>query len=231
MLEAILEYQKKDGELVKIEKEITESKAKKIVNQMVGVVKTAQQKIVETEKNSQNLIKSFNQLSTYFANEQKNIEKYLKLKLESEEEEKLLEYEKKIKEATTNLLVIQKNINKLSKSITDTLKQFEQYKTEVIEAKNKHSQGMKAYNTLVESRQKEIEQLKADLQKLEKKVDPKLLSKYKKMREDKKFPIFVPLLNSSCGGCSMELPKSQLNKLEEASMLECENCHRIIYKK
>ena len=231
MLEEILEYQKKDGQLVKIEKEISESKAKKVVNQMVGIVKDAQQKIVSTEKNATTLIKTYNELNKSFENQQKVILKYLKLKLENENDETIAEYEKNIKEATTNLLLIQKNIAKLSKSITETLKQFEQYKKDVIDAKKKHAQGMDAYNKLIESHKKDVETLKAELVKLEKKVDPKLLAKYKKMREDKKFPIFVPLLNSSCGGCSMGLAVSQLNKLEEKGMLECENCRRIIYKK
>lgn len=231
MLEAILEYQKKDGELVKIEKEISESKAKKVVNQMVGIVKDAQQKIVSTEKNANVLIKNYEELSKSFLSQQKLANNYLKLKLETEDTEVLAEYEKNIKDATTNILVLQKNIAKLSKNISETLKQFEQYKNEVIEAKKKHAQGMSAYQKLLESRTKEIESLKKELLSLEKKVEPKLLAKYKKMREDKKFPIFVPLLNNSCGGCSMGLAVSQVNKLEEKGMLECENCHRIIYKK
>lgn len=231
MLEEMLEYQKKDGQLVKIEKEISESKAKKVVNQMVGIVKSAQQKLVVTEKNAAVLIKSYNELLKSFENQQKLTLKYLKLKPENEQDDKITEYEKNIKETTTNLLLIQKNITKLSKSITETLKEFENAKNDVIEAKKKHAQGMSAYNKLLESHTKEIEDLKKELTKLEKKVDPKLLTKYKKMREDKKFPIFVPLLNSSCGGCSMGLAVSQVNKLEEKGMLECENCHRIIYKK
>ena len=196
----MLEYQKKDGQLVKIEKEISESKAKKVVNQMVGIVKDAQQKLMQTEKNATALIKSYDELNKSFMNQQKTTLKYLKLKAENEQDDAIVEYEKSIKEATTNLLLIQKNIAKLSKSITDTLKQFEQYKNDVIDAKKKHAQGMAAYNKLVESHAEEIENLKKELAKLEKKVDAKMLAKYKKMREDKKFPIFGPLLNSSCGG-------------------------------
>ena len=231
MLEEILEYQKKDGQLLKIEKEISESKAKKVVNQMVGIVKTAQQKLVTTEKNAAILIQKYNELTKAFDSQQKLTLKYLKLKPENEQDEKITEYEKNIKETTTNLLLIQKNITNLSKNITNTLKEFEKAKNDVLDAKKKHAQGMEAYNKLIESHTKEIEALKKDLVKLEKKVDTKLLTKYKKMREDKKFPVFVPLLNSSCGGCSMGLAVSQLHKLEEKGMLECENCRRIIYKK
>ena len=230
MLESILEYQKIDGKLVKIEKEITESNAKKVVNKMVGIVREAQQKIVGIEKNSNNLLEAFEKLQKSFEEQEKLASKFLKLKLETEKEETLQDVEAKLKQTTTNLLIIEKTIAKLSKNISETLKQFELQKNEVLSAKKKHAQGMSVYNSLVESKKEEIEKLKQDLQKLEKKIDPKFLTKYKKMRDDKIFPVFVPMINNTCSGCSMGLPVKQLHKLDEEKMLECENCHRIIYK-
>ena len=230
MLESMLEYQKIDGKLVKIEKEITESSAKKVVNKMVGIVREAQQKIVEIEKNSNNLLETFEKLQKSFEEQEKIANKFLKLKLETENEETLQDVETKLKQTTTNILVIEKAIAKLSKSITETLKQFELQKNEVLSAKKKHAQGMNVYKNLVESKQAEVDKLKQDMQKLEKKVDQKLLTKYKKMRDDKIFPVFVPMINNTCSGCSMGLPVKQLHKLDEDKMLECENCHRIIYK-
>jgi len=230
MLEAILEYQEKDGQLVAIEREITESKAKKVVNQMYGLIKTAQQKLVTIEQKANELIAEYNSLMSTFDKENKNVETFYKQKLESISPEELAEYEKKTNETNINLLLLEKNISKLSKSISDILKDFEQTKNEGVQAKQRYTQGMNAYNSLVESKEPSVKKLKKELADLEKKADPKLMAKYKKMRDDKKFPIFVPLLGHACGGCSMELPSSQLNKLDENGMLECENCHRIIYK-
>lgn len=230
MIEEILEYQKKDGQLVKIEKEISESKAKKVVNQMVGIVKNAQAKIVDIEKNSKTLITEFEKLEKAFSEQQKVVENYAKLKLGQQDKAELEKLEKEIKDANTELLVLEKSISTLSKNISKTLKAFEDSKNEVIDAKAKHAQGMKAYTKLVESKKEEQDKLTAELLVLEKKVDPKLLAKYKKMREDKKFPVFVPLIGNSCGGCSMELAMKNQHTLEEKGLLECENCHRIIYK-
>jgi len=230
MLEAILEYQQKDGQLVTIEREIIDSKAKKVVNQMFGLVKNAQQKLVVIEHNANILISEFNELSATFEKESKDVENFTKQKIEGVSPEDLVNYEKKVNEANVNLLLLEKNISRLSNSISDILKNFEKTKNEGIQAKQRYTQGMDAYNNLLESKQPIIKKLKKELAELEKKADAKLMSKYKKMRDDKKFPIFVPLLGHSCGGCSMELATSQINKLDENGMLECENCHRIIYK-
>lgn len=231
MLQPILEYQKKDKELVDIEREIADSKAKKVVNQMVGIVRNAQQKIVSIEKNASTLIAEFNELVANYEKQSKQVESFTKQKLESISAEQLAEYEKQINDVNTNLLLLEKNISKLSKSISTELKEFEKTKNEVVEAKKRHAQGMSAYNALLESKKAQMDKLKSELEVLSKKAEPKLLAKYKKMRADKTFPVFVPLLGNSCGGCSMELPLSQINKLEETGLLECENCHRIIYKK
>ena len=64
---------------------------------------------------------------------------------------------------------------------------------------------------------------------LEKQIDANLLSKYKHLRQDKIFPVFVPLNSNACGGCSMALPAALMNKLKENGYLECEQCRRYIY--
>ncbi len=229
MLEEILKYQKKDGELLKIEKAISESKAKQVVNQMVEIVKNAQQKLKTIEKDSEKLLTEFEKLNQAAQNQNAELEKLVKQKLESQTENDLKDIEKKIKDITTNILILQKNSKKLASKIEQAIKDFEQTRNEGVVAKQKHQKGMLAYTKLVEEGNEKTEKLKTDLLALEKKIDPKLLAKYKTMREDKKFPVFVPLLNNSCGGCAMELAMSKKHILEEKGILECENCRRIIY--
>lgn len=232
MLEQILEYQEKDAKLVGIEREIADSNAKKVVNQMVDVVRDAKQKMVTVERNSAGLIEQFNKLSLKFEESLKEVERLSKQKFDGLSEEDLAACDKRASDANSTLLFLEKEISRLSKSITEALGEFERNKNHGVQAKKRHDQGLQAYNKLLADRQGEIDRLKRELSVLEKKVEPKLLEKYKKMREDKQFPVFVPLLgNTSCGGCSMELPTAQINKLFEKGMLECENCHRIIYVK
>ncbi len=229
VLDEILKYQKKDGELLKIEKTISGSKSKQVVNQMVEIVKNAQQKLKTIEKESEKLLTEFNELNALVNEQNEELDKLLKQKLETKTENELKDIEKKIKDITTNILLVQKKTKKISQDIDFAIKDFEQTRNEGSVAKQKHQKAMLAYSQLNNESKEKIEKLQKELDALEKKVDPKLLKKYKTMREDKKFPVFVPLLNNSCGGCAMELAMSKKHVLEEKGVLECENCHRIIY--
>jgi len=229
VLEEILKYQKKDGELLKIEKTISGSKSKQVVNQMVEIVKNAQQKLKTIEKESEKLVSEFNQLNALANKQSEELDKLLKQKLETKTENELKDIEKKIKEMTTDVLFVQKNIKKISQDIDSAIKNFEQTRNEGSVAKQKHQKALLDYNKLNSESKEKMEKLQKELEELEKKIEPKILKKYKTMREDKKFPVFVPLLNNSCGGCAMELAMSKKHILEEKGVLECENCHRIIY--
>jgi len=231
MLDNILEYQKKDAQLVALQKQLSESPAKKVVNQMVEYVRTAQQKLVKIEKRASELIVEFEDLKNQLETSSKRVDNIAKQRLESMGEKELKTCESDTVEINAEILNIEKNISNLSKRIATILTEFEDTKRQGNSAKKKHEQGLKTYNELAGKQEPVIRKLKNDLAALEKKVDPKMLAKYKELRGDKKFPIFVPLMSNSCGGCSMELPSSKLDKIRENGMLECENCHRIIFVK
>ena len=43
--------------------------------------------------------------------------------------------------------------------------------------------------------------------------------------------VFVSLSGENqCGGCRVDMPMSLVSKLSDKGYIECENCHRIIYK-
>ncbi len=230
MIKSILNYQKKDGELVAIEKEIAESKAKKVVNQIVSVVKKAQQKLVQAEKEADRQLEKCKDFKKQIEDQTKLVEKLAKSKLNEDSKDELDEFQSFVLDSIEKLINIEKEVAKMRKESGALLTDFEQVKQATVDAKKKYNQGMEAYNKLVESKAEKVKKIEAELKALEKDVDPKYLAKYKKMRGDKIFPVYVPLLDHSCGGCLMELSLSQINKLEENGVLECENCHRIIYK-
>ncbi len=231
MLDNILEYQRKDAQLVAIEKEIASSPAKKMVNQMVDYVKSAQQKLVQIEKNASVLIVEFEELKNQFDESIKAVESLTRQKLDDQTEAELKEQASTATKENAKILNIEKNITNLSKKINATLKDFEKTKEQGNMAKRKYEQGLQQYNDFVKSRQAQVTKLQKELAELEKKVEPKMLAKYKELRSDKKFPIFVPLMGHSCGACSMQLPSAKYDRLKANGMLECENCHRVIYLK
>ena len=58
--------------------------------------------------------------------------------------------------------------------------------------------------------------------------DLRKYAKYKSMKENGIFPVFVALEGDFCGGCKVELPLNFIEKLKVAKMLPCEHCNRII---
>ena len=78
--------------------------------------------------------------------------------------------------------------------------------------------------------EEQIAEIEAGLSGIEKEIPTALFEKYNKKKQDKIFPVFVPEMNNSCGGCMMELPSAQIEKLAKEGFLECENCRRIIFK-
>ena len=231
MLDNILEYQKKDAQQVALQKQLSESPAKKVVNQMVEYVRNAQQKLVQIEKRASELLVEFEELKNQLEKHTKTVDSLTKLRLDNMDEKELKNCENDTVDINAQILNIEKSISTLGKRISTILTEFEDTKRQGNNAKKKYEQGLKSYNELAGKQEPVIRKLQNDLANLEKTVDPKMLAKYKELRGDKKFPIFVPLMSNSCGGCSMELPSSKLDKIKATGMLECENCHRIIFVK
>lgn len=74
----------------------------------------------------------------------------------------------------------------------------------------------------------QLEQIEAEIKKLEEKADKELYNKYKTLKKDVKLPIFVRLINGRCGACQMEQSLNFVQKLKQNGMLPCEECRRII---
>ena len=66
-LKKILEYQKKDAELIKLERKLSQDENKKIYTQMVGIVKDTQNKSSSLEKQASDLIASYENLKKTYS--------------------------------------------------------------------------------------------------------------------------------------------------------------------
>jgi predicted nucleic acid-binding Zn-ribbon protein len=56
------------------------------------------------------------------------------------------------------------------------------------------------------------------------------MEKYKNKRKEKIFPIYVKIQDKRCSFCGMELPLVAVNKLTGDVTIECDSCHRVIFK-
>ncbi len=100
----------------------------------------------------------------------------------------------------------------------------------VTKAKKEFADLKVKHDLEIKDNEPEIEKLKAELEKAEKKVDAVLIQRYQKIKSSMTTPI-VLVTGDTCPGCNMNIPSSQMTKIKQGEILECESCGRIIYVK
>lgn len=224
----VLEYQKKDGELIKIERELNSHPSRKISSEMIGVVKKAQERSVQLESHAGALSKDFEALQKAYKENVSQIEKFVSKDLESLSQKDLESISEACNAILNNMNILEKKLFSAAENLNITLNEFEKTKKQYGAARAKYGEHKQVYDALFKQKEPEINAIKAELAKLEGGIEPKLLAKYKQLRSDKLFPAFVRLNDKSCGGCRMELSAAEIEKVKTNGYMECDNCHRII---
>ena len=63
------------------------------------------------------------------------------------------------------------------------------------------------------------------------KVPADVLAKYGAKRKEKLFPVVCAVADKRCPQCGMELSIAEIDKLSGGKFIECDSCHRILFKK
>lgn len=139
---------------------------------------------------------------------------------------------------------------KQAESVQKLLETLQRYETELVkmrkDADTKDRQQkeirVRAAKTKMEFDQLKVEydrEFKADTEKLQqmrnkteqeaKNLDPKLLAKYRSIKQHCTPPM-AKLVNGQCSGCFMSLPSATLLDIRNGDrIVECDNCGRILY--
>lgn len=230
MINKVLEYQKLDTDIFKIEKEVNYCESKKTANNLRAYVKDAQTKIISLDHECETTLAEYNDILSNFEKANKQVEMLEKNNKKLTDEERA-KYFTQLEDISKVLEGYERKLHSYSEKINNVLRDFEDTKKKVVVAKTKYKEAMDSFEKLSGEKQPEIAKLKAKLVELEKEVPEKMLAKYKSLKQDKIFPPFVPLVENRCGGCRMEISANALNNLKANQILECEHCRRVIYLK
>lgn len=229
MIQNILKYQNTERNLRKIENEIHSC------NERIKAQK-AKKFLIESEESVNKMDKRAKDLLVLLEKTKKSYNEYTKIIKEYQDtietltsEDEVLYLSKKVKEINDKLKYAEKEIISISKDMEELLKSFANFKSKYNEAKIEYKQNRKAYENIKLGRAKEIDKIKTMLNDLSKKIKPDVFEKYNKKRADKIFPVLVPCRDNMCGGCSMQISLKEMDKLKSEKIIECENCHRLIY--
>ena len=229
-MQTLLQYQDLDLKIKRIESEISSSEARKKATEMQNLLRTLQEKLQSLEQQAASINSKYAKLEAAMEEAVKKVEQLAAKtqKVKSAAAEELSEIAGQMKNA---LQSYERETNTVLKSAEAVSRDLDVVMKNAKTAKSNLMYYKDQYDKLRASKEGELKELKAKLAEQEKKVDPKLLSKYIAKATGKNTKVVVPLENGRCGGCKMEVAASGLAKLEKEKMMECENCGRIIYLK
>lgn len=231
-IESLLKYQKLDEELYKVEQKLSNSPYRKKASELATIAKKSQAKSAQLEAEAEKLINEISEIKEKYNINKKKSDEMLSANVDNmtfEDIEKNGILKSKI---LSNLNILEKMLQKSAENINQILSEFNKTKKIYDEAREQYAVCKQKIDDETKTFEPEKERLKGELLKLEKNVDPQMMTEYKKKRNDNIFPVFVPLEgNNFCGRCRMELPKVAISRIKDTGVITCEHCKRFIYNK
>lgn len=228
-MEKILEYQKLDSELFRLERDINKNEHKKNAQAMVSFVKDAQNQILELDKKANFLCDEIQKLKQVQEKGISLVDKYSRQYSPNLTEEELKDLMTKLSQTSKQLKELTNRLYSTERKAKQLISEFDALKKKTSIAKSKHQESKGKFDEFYAQKEPEIKAIKSKIAKLEKDIEPAFVEKYRTLKQDGIFPVVVKLFDTRCGGCRMELPSKELEKIRQNGKLECPSCHRLIY--
>ena len=229
-MKKILELQKIDAELMQLEKLKESSNDHETLNKMSGLYKDIQNKLKELEEKSAKHLSEYNQALDSHKKSLKESGKLAKTDTSKLSEEKIGLLQESANQISSQLFMLERKMNMLLVEINNSIKDFEVLKSKAMTVRAKHAESKEKIEASKLKMQPKIDDYIAQIAKLESGIDKNILAKYKALKNDNIFPVYVSLNEKRCGYCRVELPSFKLDKLKNEEFIVCEQCGRIIYK-
>jgi len=229
MSNKLLEYQELDKKLKKIKKEENTLSAEKVVENLNKIIKDSQAKILELEETSKKLLETLNKLMEVQKKGISYVEKCNNVNIDDMSEAELKDFDLKTSQTAKQLAELDTRIASHNAEVKKVVLDYKMYRKKILDAKEKRESLKTSTTEKTEQSAPQVDDLKKQMAKLEKEIEPAKLAKYKALKQDGIFPVIVPLVDRRCGGCRMELSTAALDKLKNKGVHECEQCRRLIF--
>lgn len=229
MFKQILEYQTLDAKLQSLERERDNNPAHLIVARAVFNAKDSQNQLLSLDETAKTAMSEYEKVKVDYENIIAELDRHSKEDISAINKDVLNEKLEQVNALSNKLALLEREISLQAENVNNITKMAEQLKKNIIINKQKYVENKEKSEECTRVFAPQIEQIQRKMQEMEKKIDPKILAKYKQLRQDKIFPVVVPLNGFSCGGCSMEIPSALISRLKDRGYLECEHCRRYIF--
>ena len=227
----LLLYQQKDSELLKIEQEIAASEEYKRYRQAVSFMDSASKKLDQLDARSKEILNRIDNLNSSYEELAETLKDFDNLDELVESGADLSFYQRNASSIAERLKALKAEIAALVTNAKETNEEFQSLKKKVIETQRSSAEITQAYKEFKSAKQKSKDEVTKELEKLAEGIDAEVLHKYKSKRSERIFPIICEIVNDRCSKCGIELSIADKDKMSSGkAVVECENCHRFLYK-
>ncbi len=229
ILNELLEYQKVDAQLRKIEQAVSASEAQKKFAQANKFMKSAPERFEVQDKRAAELTALRESLIRRAEDIGKQIAEYSDVDEMVEGGGDVSFYKKNAQALLDRLRALKSEIQKLNSDIAATVEEYDRFKKQGAAMQKQYKEYKAKRDELVGSHKEEVNALRARLAEIAKKIPEDILAKYQQKRKENIFPIIAPLNGNMCI-CGMDFPLALQEKLAGGNVVECEHCRRFVYK-
>lgn len=229
-VQQLLMYQEEDSKLLKIEQEVAASEERKKYVQAKNFLTKAPEKLDQLENKAQELAALLDRLNAKYAEIVETLKDFDNLDELVEGGADISFYKRNAQAMADGLKSLKSEINSLTSSVKDASEEYQTLKKKVIAMQKQYPEYQKEYQDYKKSKQSEITAIQKELEKLSADIDPELLKKYNAKRSERVFPILCKLNGDRCSKCGIELSIAGKEIVNSGKVIECENCHRFLYK-
>ncbi len=229
VLEQLLQYQKKDAELRKIEQEVATSEERKKLVQARNVMKSAEGRIAAEDARAAELKKLRDDLIARVDETSRAIAEYSDLDEMVDGGGDIAFYKKNALQLQERLKNVKAELTRILSEIAALSAEYKKMMEQGKAANRQYKEYSEKFKAVQASRADEVNALNAALAEIAKEIPAEYLEKYMQKRRENVFPVLVPLTGSTCV-CGMDLSLAQQEKLAGGNIIECEHCRRFLYK-
>lgn len=224
----ILKIQELDRQIKKIKSGVDNSRENKLLAEFTKVMKEGRTFVNNIADVSDEIIKEFNEVNKKFEMLTAKSEITAKQKPEMAGIANIGNLVDDANYLTSELAQLEQRMRELTDKGARLLNDYNTAMNKLKDTKAKCDALKDMIAKKTETATPEIAKIEAQIKELESSADSVLYEKYKSMRKDNIFPVFVHLRDNRCGGCQMEQSLNFVQKLKQKGMLPCEECRRII---
>ncbi len=229
-VEKLLQYQKEDSRLLKIEQEVHNSEEYKNYIQTRKFLKQAPEKLDALDAKARSLASTVEELSKKYEEVRETLTDFESIDELIDGGADIAFYKKNLTQITETIKAIRSEINAIYKQIKAAQDEYQSMKKKTIAMQKQYEEYSKIYKAYSEEKKKEMAEVQKVLDEIKKDIEPQVMQGYQTKRSERVFPILCPEKNGRCSICGSELSLSFKEKISGGGVVECDNCHRYVYK-